>query len=361
MKDIELPSYVRKYGGKYYCWLEGEMDKDEYDKQCSKCPVQSRCTLKRTVLKDVAGDWHSLNAEGFFGAEFTECKDKFKKKELRGLSKIGGLLLTYGGSAWSIAYNFNCTVESAQTNVDNFFRKLTTLSVYMTGVTNTVLQTGMVYNLFGRQRDVSSDSTALPRDMPSKEKFKRQGYAKRTALNHPIQSTAAEFLKLGSLRADHIIRENNWSPYALDYLPMEYESDDLPSYKDFKAHLISSVHDELMYLMRGDSFEEIIPRIYIAMQLSDIMEIFNIGFTLELDCEFDVTRSWTAGKRFDSARIYMLREVGGLSAVGGLPVATVRSEGSGEHRDNLALVRMEDVTPAIIQKLKDMTQELEED
>lgn len=353
----EFPDYVKEYDGRLFCFLKGELDKVEYAKQCSKCSLQSRCRFKRSVLKDVPGDWHSLNAEGFFGTKFTECTDKDARKILRGLSKIGGLLLTYGGSAWSIAHNFNCTVEEAQINVDNFFRKLTTLKAYMLQATTAVFQTKMVENLFGRQRDVSSD-IVLPKDMPFKEKSKRQGYAKRTALNHPIQSTAAEFLKLGSLRADHVIQENGLSPYSGDYLPLEYASEaEMPSYRDFKAHLISSVHDELMYLLREDCFEAVIPKIYVAMQLQDIMEYFGIGFTLEMDCEFDSTRSWTAGNRFDSGRIYMLREIQRLASVGGLPVVSERSD---KQDSNLALASMSAVTPEVVGKLRDMTQELKE-
>jgi hypothetical protein len=357
MMDTDLPPYVRKYEDKYYCWLTGEMDKMEYSKQCSKCPLQSRCKSKRSVLKDVPGDWHSLNAEGFFGVRFTECKDAYTKKTLRGLSKIGGLLLTYGGTAWNISHNFNCTQEEAQVLVDNFFRKLTTLKVYMSKVTSEVLQTGMVENLFGRQWDVSAD-VFLPKDMPFKEKNKLQGHAKRHALNHPIQSAAAEFLKLGSLRADHVIRECEFSPYSRDYLPLEYATEaEMPSYEDFGAHLISSIHDELMYLIRDDCFEAVIPKIYIAMQLQDIMELFGAGFTLEMDCEFDQTRSWTAGTRFDSGRIYMLREIQKISSVGGLPVVSERGD---KQDSNLALVSMGAVTPEVIGQLQGMTQEIKE-
>jgi hypothetical protein len=337
-----LPAHLMASEGKTYCWLTGEMDKESFAKQCAACPLKDRCTTKREYLKAVPGDWHSLNAEGFFGKDFTEG-DKDKRKELRAGAKIGGLALTYGGWAGTIAKHFNCTNEAAQISINNFFRKLVTLNKYMFEAKATALKTGTVVNLFGRVRDVSKDAKP-PAGTPLKVKWKMQGYAQRTALNHPIQSTAAEVLKLGSIRADHVIRENNWNPYAGDSLQMEYASEaEMPSYKDFVAANIHSNHDELVYAIRDDSFEEVIPKIYIAMQLADVMEDFNIGYTLELDCEFDKTRSWTAQERFDNGRIYMLREVAGLDSVEGIPVA--RAERAAP--EELALASLEAFRPEI--------------
>jgi DNA polymerase family A len=312
------PQYIHHHGNKTYCHLVGELDRNSFSQQCQKCPLASRCTVKKEYLKNVAGDFHLLNAEGFFGSEFIDG-DSDKRKELRAIAKIIGLSLTYGAWAGGVAERLNITQEAAQILINNFFRKLIILKIYMDRVQREALSTGQVQNLFFRLRDVSKD--AFPdKTLPKSVVWKMQGYAKRTALNHPIQSTAADVLKLGSIRVDKYIRDNGLNPYAGDFLPQSYAPEDLPSYKDFKVANISSNHDELIYGIRDDCMDGVIPNLYVAMQEDDIMLIFSAGYRLELDCEYDATRSWTATSRFDGGKIYLLQMLQGLASVSGMPV-----------------------------------------
>jgi DNA polymerase family A len=340
------PAHLMTVNDKTYCWLIGEIDKESFAKQCAACPLQARCTTKREYLKAVAGDWHSLNAEGFFGAAFTEGNND-QRKELRAGAKIGGLALCYGGYYGTIMKNFGCTEVEAKRAISNFFRKLMTLNKYMIETKAKALKTGMTFNLFGRMWDLTKYANP-PAELPFKVRRRTIGEAERKSLNHPIQSTASEFLKIGSIRADHVIRENGWSPYSGDSLQMEYANEaEMPSYKDFIVSNVHSNHDELVYMIRDDSFEEVIPQIYIAMQLKDIMEAFDIGFTLELDCEFDKTRAWTAQERFDSARIYLLREVAGFDSLNGLPVT-----GGARDTEELSLADLDLFTTEIKQSIQ---------
>jgi hypothetical protein len=313
------PQYIHRHDGKIYCHLVGEFDRSSFSKQCSKCPLQTRCVTKKMYLKNVAGDQHMLNASGFFGEEFTQGTSD-KRKELRATAKIIGLSLVYGAYSGSVATRLGITQEEAQILIDRFFKKLGILKIYMDRVQREALLTGQVQNLFFRLRDVSKD--AWPdKTLPKSVVWKMQGYARRTALNHPIQSTAADVLKIGSIRTDEIIRQHEWSPYSADSLPQSYDSEaEMPNYTDFKAFALHSNHDELIYGVREDSFDGVIPSIYICMQEDDILEIFNAGFRLEMDCEYDSTRSWTAQQRFDSGEIYLLQELQNLSAIGGSPV-----------------------------------------
>lgn len=117
--------------------------------------------------------------------------------------------------------------------------------------------------------------------------------------------------------------------------------------------MASSIHDELMYLMRTDLFSTIIPPLYISMQVDDIMRGWNAGYMFEMDCEFDATRSWTASERFDTALIYLLRHTQGLGTQGGgsKPVPT---ETGIVKPPTFALINYEDITPALLERLRDV-------
>lgn len=336
----EAPSYVETLDGETYCYLEGEMDKEVYEEQCSKCPVKDRCTVKMEHYKNVATDWHGINTEGLYGEEFTKPVDKFRAKELRGIGKIVGLALCYGGSAWTVAKSMQSSVEEAQARIDNFFRKLTVLASYMTATRTAVRRQGFVVNLFGRVRDVSQ--WAWSKAPTQAERRRDAGYAERTGLNHPIQSSAAEILKIGAIRANEYIRDDNLNPIGGYYPPVKFEA--LPTYRDFKTFMASSVHDEMMYVMRDDSFDSVIPMLYIKMQLTDVLNAFGMPFQLEMDCEYDETRSWTASEKFHTAKIYLLARLAGLlegtvdaPTTGGLP--------------NAIIIDFESVTPDLLSAL----------
>lgn len=346
-KNLGKSNTVLQLNGRTYCFLKGEMDKEDYAAQCGKCLFKDNCTVKQEHLKRVPTDWHGVNTAGLYGPDFTECTDKFRKKELRGIGKIVGLALTYGGSSFTVAGNMGCSKEEAQARIDNFFRALTVLNAYMKAAKQNVLRTGKVVNLFGRLRDVSDD--AFPSNsLPDKERRKKQGYAQRTALNHPIQSTAADILKIGKIRADDYIRANGLSPIYENHLPRRFEK--LPTYRDLIATLASSIHDEVFYLIRTDRLDSVIPPLYIAMQLEDVLQKFQVGFSLELDCEFDQTRSWTAGTAFDTAHIYLLRHTQGLNGAA-LPGVPAGAGGANPTQPNLALINFEDITPELLHHL----------
>lgn len=309
-----VPEHIFSQDGKQHCFLKGEMDKEVYEDQCQKCTVKDRCSIQQDHYKNVALDWHSLNCTALYGSEFTEATDKFVKKGLRDIAKIVGLALLYGGSAWTVSRNMHTSVEEAQRKIDNFFANLSQVRDYVMVQKAGVRQTGKVLNLFRRIRDVSrwSHSQAAT----DKERRSDRGYAERTSLNHPIQSTASELLKIAMIRVVEYLQISKANPLAGLALPQILE---LRSrlYDEMAFSMLSSVHDELVYLGHDRRLNDIIPPIYTTMQLSDVMSAFQAGFTLELDCEYDPTRSWTSSKKFHTAKIYLLNRLNGAVQEGG--------------------------------------------
>lgn len=109
----------------------------------------------------------------------------------------------YGGSAWTVSRNMGETPEEAQEKIDAFFQELPDLLAYMFRAKRSAIETGYVKNLFGRLRSVVADI---------QQGRKGIGYAERTALNHPIQSTAGDLLKISTIRISDLIERKKWSP-----------------------------------------------------------------------------------------------------------------------------------------------------
>lgn len=338
---MNLPYYVEEIEGILYCFLENEVDKKSFEGQCAKCPLKDMCVSKKDIYKNVAGDWHSLNASSLYGDEFDKCTDKYKRKDLRGVAKIVGLALCYGGTAFTVSGNMGTSQAEAQKKIDNFFRKLTTLGVYMFGAKNKVLKIGKVYNLFGRCRDMSKWAFS--------NRWKDKLYAQRVALNHPIQSTSAEILKIIMIRVDEYIELNGLSLlYGLE-VPQKLDLTKV-SYRDMILHELLSTHDEVDSLFNQNNIESLIPIIYEIMQIKDVIGAFNVGFDLELDCEYDTkNRSLIASNSYLNSKIYVINNVKQNRMVGGPDI-----------EPNLIVVKFEDINQENIKEILSLVDKEEE-
>jgi hypothetical protein len=305
---MELPSYVGEVNGILYCFLENEIDKKSFEGQCNKCPLKEICVSKKDIYKNVAGDWHSLNASGLYGDEFDKCTDKYKRKDLRGVAKIVGLALCYGGSAYTVSGNMGTTKAEAQVKIDNFFRKLSTLEIYMYFAKEKVLEHGKVYNLFGRCRDMSKWAFS--------NRWKDKMYSQRVALNHPIQSTSAEVLKILMIRVDEYIENNGLSLiYGLG-VPQNLDLTKV-SYRDMIVHELLSTHDEVDSLFNQNNIDQLLPVLYEIMQIKDVIGAFNVGFDLELDCEYDIkNRSLIASNSYLNSKIFVVNNINRNKLIG---------------------------------------------
>lgn len=330
----KLPYYVEKINGTLYCFLENEIDKKCFEEQCTKCVLKNICVSKKDIYKAVSGDWHSLNASGLYGDEFDKCTDKYKKKDLRGIAKIVGLALCYGGSSYTVSGNMDTTKADAQEKIDNFFRKLTTLGLYMLAAKRRVLEVGKVYDVFGRCRDMSKWAFS--------NTWKDKMYAQRVALNHPIQSTSAEILKILMIRMDEYIELHNLSQlYGLS-IPQSINFSEV-SYKNMILHALLTTHDEVDSLFNQNYIDDILPSLYELMQIKDVMAAFNVGFDLELDCEYDTkNRSLIASDSYLNSKIYTINTLKGNDVI--------NSGGSGVEA-NTIVVDFDDLNSELIHKV----------
>jgi len=140
-------------------------------------------------------DIHRATAAEVFGT----VPDKVSNEERRRAKAINFGLI-YGMSAFGLGKQLGIGRNEAQQYVDLYFERYPGVKAFMDNTREQAKQTGYVKTVFGRR-------LYLP-DINHSNAQRRQ-YAERTAINAPMQGTAADIIKLAMIKADQWIRDNN--------------------------------------------------------------------------------------------------------------------------------------------------------
>jgi DNA polymerase-1 len=133
--------------------------------------------------------------------------------------------LIYGMSAFGLAKQLNIPQKEAQLYIDLYFARYPGVRHYMDLTREAARSQGYVETLFGRRLHVE--------DIQSRNAQRRQ-YAERTAINAPMQGTAADIIKRAMIAVDAWI-QGCGAP----------------------ARMIMQVHDELVFEVRDDSVDAV--------------------------------------------------------------------------------------------------------
>ncbi|MGD0328695.1 MAG: DNA polymerase [Minisyncoccia bacterium] len=147
--------------------------------------------------------------------------------EMRRRAKVINFGILYGMGVNALRQQLGTTTAEAHAFYDNYFEQFTTLSEYLEKTKGFARKHGYTETFFGRRRQFPEMKSSLP--------YVR-AQAERMAVNAPLQGTQADLIKLAMVRADDILENEN------------ARSD---------AHLLLSVHDELVYEIRSTRAEEL--------------------------------------------------------------------------------------------------------
>jgi len=156
--------------------------------------------------------------------------------------------LIYGMSAFGLAKQLGVARERAQLYIDLYFRRYPGVQAYMERTRRTAREQGYVETLFGRRLYIP--------DIDAKNGQRRQ-YAERTAINAPMQGTAADIIKRAMIAVDGWIQTTK------------------PP-----ARMIMQVHDELVFEVAEDQIEPVASEIRQRMELAarlDVPLVVDIG------------------------------------------------------------------------------------
>ncbi len=155
-------------------------------------------------------DIHSRTAADIFGV-FPEMVSP----DMRRQAKVINFGVLYGMSAFGLAKELGVSQKLAQAYIDSYFQRYSGVRAYLDGILDGAMRNGYVTTLLRRRR-------YLP-EIASPHAQIRQ-FAERTAINAPIQGTAADLIKIAMVRIYRCLQEGN-----------------------FSAVMIMQVHDELVF------------------------------------------------------------------------------------------------------------------
>jgi DNA polymerase I len=141
--------------------------------------------------------------------------------EMRRRAKVINFGILYGMGVNALRGQLGTTTAEAHAFYDAYFEQFKILSEYLERTKGFARKNGYTETLFGRRRQFPEMKSTLP--------YVR-AQAERMAINAPIQGTQADIIKLAMVRVDEMIEREN-------------------ARND--AHLLLSVHDELVYEIRA--------------------------------------------------------------------------------------------------------------
>ena len=183
--------------------------------------IMAHLSADKSLLKafSLGQDVHSATAAEVFGVNTDEVT-----KDQRRAAKAINFGLIYGMSAFGLGRQLNIGRNAAQQYVDLYFERYPGVKAYMDETREKAHADGYVETVYGRR-------LYLP-ELKSRNAQRRQ-YAERTAINAPMQGTAADIIKLAMIKADE------WLSQQGD-----------------KAQMIMQVHDELVFEVRLDAVDD---------------------------------------------------------------------------------------------------------
>lgn len=211
--------------------------------------------IELRVLAHISNDEHLrqafLNHEDIHASTARRVLGVGENKEVssneRRQAKAVNFGIVYGISDYGLSQNLNITRKEAKHFIDTYFEKYPGVHKYMVNIVKEAKEKGYVSTLFHRRR-------YLP-DINNRN-FNLRSFAERTAINSPIQGTAADIIKIAMIR-----------------LQEELEK------RELKSRLILQVHDEL--ILEGPSEEMPL----LADLLPQVMEeAVKLSVPIEVDC-----------------------------------------------------------------------------
>ncbi|MDY6382663.1 MAG: DNA polymerase I [Cyanobacteriota bacterium] len=182
-------------------------------------------------------DVHTLTASKVFGVPVDEVT-----KDMRRRSKAVNFGIVYGQSKYGLAKALKITNDEAESFINKYFETYPKVKLYMQAMVELVEKQGYVETIFGRKR-------YLDKEINSPNGMIRE-FAKRAAINHPMQGSASDLIKIAMIDFYKKLKDNN-----------------------LKSELIIQVHDELVVEVKKSELDTVTELVKQAMELNQPLRV----------------------------------------------------------------------------------------
>jgi DNA polymerase-1 len=193
-------------------------------------------------------DIHTLTASQVFGVSAGEVDAEHRRR-----AKAVNFGIVYGLSAFGLSQQVGIDQKEAKRFIDAYFEKYAGVRTFIHRTLEQARAEQKVSTLFGRIRPLPDILSSNPN---------LRGFAERTAVNTPLQGTAADLIKLAMIRIDAEVRERN-----------------------LQSRMLLQVHDELVFEVPESELETM--KQLVTQQMEDVYKL-----KVPLKVELGVGPNW---------------------------------------------------------------------
>ena len=197
-------------------------------------------------------DFHAETAARVFGVPVSEVTP-----DLRSRAKAVNFGIVYGQQAFGLSQSLHISMAEARDMIDRYYEAYPGVRTFLDNVVARAKQTGYAETMYGRRRHIPELKAKNPQ---------LRGFGERTAMNHPMQGTAADIIKIAMARVSRRLEEEG-----------------------FAAHMILQVHDELDFECPVEEVERL------TAMVRDVMEHV-VDLRVPLIAEANTGITWADAK-----------------------------------------------------------------
>lgn len=197
-------------------------------------------------------DFHAETAARVFGVPVSEVTP-----DLRSRAKAVNFGIVYGQQAYGLSQSLHISMAEARDMIDRYYEAYPGVRTFLDNVVARAKQTGYAETMYGRRRHIPELKAKNPQ---------LRGFGERTAMNHPMQGTAADIIKIAMARVSRRLEEEG-----------------------FAAHMILQVHDELDFECPVNEVERL------TTMVRDVMEHV-VDLRVPLIAEVSTGVTWADAK-----------------------------------------------------------------
>ena len=182
-------------------------------------------------------DVHTLTASKVFEVPISEVT-----KEMRYKAKAVNFGIVYGQSKYGLAKALGIKADEAESFIEKYFETYPKIKLYMNSMVEKVEEFGYVETILGRKRYLKNEinnPNAMIRE-----------FAKRAAINHPMQGSASDLIKLAMIDFSNKLKEN-----------------------ELNSKLIMQVHDELVVEVDKEELDIVKKLVLESMELNQPLRV----------------------------------------------------------------------------------------
>ena len=174
-------------------------------------------------------DFHAATAARVFGVPVEDVTP-----QMRSRAKAVNFGIVYGQQAFGLAQSLEIPMAEAKEMIDRYFEAYPGVRAYLDSAVEVAKEKGYAETMFGRRRHIP--------ELKARNAVQR-GFGERTAMNHPMQGSAADIIKM-----------------AMNEVARRLVDD------GYEAKLLIQVHDELDFSVPADEIERL------SIMVKDVME-----------------------------------------------------------------------------------------